>query len=255
MEWGDTMTPRMIDLDYLVEERTRHGAMVVYVRRPARKSHPGKRLRMLAPVGTPAFFEQYRAAVKALFDPALVPPPVPNSKAAAQQAKPKPNTLGWLIDHYLAESADFATMARMGKVRRDRILSDLKARLGDRPMLTPADRIEAGLSKRSAQPGAANEWLKSIKALYSWAVKVRICKDNPAASISKIRVVADGHHTWSVDEIAAWVRRHPPGTMAYRALMVLLFTGLRREDARALAGSTCATAWRASAPERPRPNW
>ncbi len=158
--------------------------------------------------------------------------PHEDGEAAAQQAKPKPNTLGWLIDRYLAESADFATMARMGKVRRDRILSDLKARLGDRPMLMPADRIEAGLSKRSAQPGAANEWLKSIKALYSWAFKVRICKDNPAASISKIRVVTDGHHTWSVDEIAAWVRRHPPpGTMAYRALMVLLFTGLRREDA------------------------
>jgi integrase len=231
MEWGDTMTPMKIDLDYLVEERTRHGAMVVYVRRPAGKGLPGKRLRILAPVGTPAFFEQYRAAVKALFDPALVPPPAPNSKAAAQQARPKPNTLGWLIDRYLAESTDFATMARIGRARRDRILTDLKTRLGSKPMMMPADRIEAGLSKRSAQPGAANEWLKSIKALYSWAVKVRLMKENPATGISKIRVVTDGHHTWSLDEIAAWVRRHPPGTMAYLALMVLLFTGLRREDA------------------------
>lgn len=225
------MTPMKIDLDYLVEERTRHGAMVVYVRRPAGKGRPGKRLRILAPVGTPAFFEEYRAAVRALFDPALAPQAAPNSKAAAQAARAKPNTLGWLVERYLAESADFATMARIGRARRDRILTDLKARLGDRPMLMPADRIEAGLARRSAQPGAANEWLKSIKALYGWAVKVRICKDNPAASISKIRVVTDGHHTWSVDEIAAWVRRHPPGTMAYRALMVLLFTGLRREDA------------------------
>lgn len=225
------MTVMKVDLDYLVEERNRHGTMVVYVRRGAVKGRPGKRLRILSPVGTPAFYEEYRAAVKMLFSPSAIPESAPNSKAAAASARQSPNTLGWLIERYFAESSEFARMARIGKVRRDRVLSDLKSRLGDKPMIIPPDKIEAGLTKRANQPGAANEWLKSIKALYSWAVKVRLLKENPAASISKIRVVTDGYHTWSVDEIAAWVRRHPPGTMAYLALMVLLFTGLRREDA------------------------
>jgi integrase len=215
------MTGMKVDLDYLVEELSRHGRRVIYVRRG------GKRIRILEPIGTPAFYDAYRSAVAKL---APTAEPKPNSKAAAAAAAPKPRTLAWLIDRYLKESTGFATMDRIGQRRRDAILTDLRARLGAKPMAMPTDKIAAGVTARATQPGKANEWLKSVKALYAWAVDVGILKDNPAAKVRKIRVVTDGYHTWSVDEIAAYVRRHPPGSMAYLAIMTLLFTGLRRSD-------------------------
>ena len=40
----------------------------------------------------------------------------------------------------------------------------------------------------------------------------------------------DGHHTWTVEEIQKYIRRHPIGTKAYLVLMLFLLTGQRISD-------------------------
>jgi integrase len=98
-------------------------------------------------------------------------------------------------------------------------------------MVIPKAKIAAGLANRADKPGAANEWLKAMKAMYSWAVDREIVIENPAAGIKRVKYKTVGFHIWSLDELRAFTDRHPAGTMAYLALSIMLHFGLRREDA------------------------
>jgi hypothetical protein len=42
--------------------------------------------------------------------------------------------------------------------------------------------------------------------------------------------IGDGVHTWTEDEVAQFIARHPPGTKPHLALMLMLWTGQRRGD-------------------------
>jgi integrase len=50
--------------------------------------------------------------------------------------------------------------------------------------------------------------------------------------VQKFKSTGDGIHTWSEDEVARFIERHPVGTKAHLALMLMLYTGQRgRSDA------------------------
>jgi integrase len=212
------MTDMPIELPYTTEELSRHGKLKRFVR------FRGKRIQLMLKPGDPAFLDEYRAALQTLRGKVCIKAtPV----AVATYAS---GTLGWLVQRYLAESPGIKTMAKTGVIRRTRVLKDLVASHGSRSMMMPTEAISAGLAKRAGQPGAANEWLKTIKALYSWSCSVGITARNPAAAIRKIKVRTDGFHIWSIEEIFAFAKKHPKGTAGYLALMLFIFTGLRRSD-------------------------
>lgn len=217
------MNDMEIKLPYLSEEKSRHGQTRYYVR------WKGKRARVLGRPKDPGFFDRYRQALRSLQQG--LPASMPEEHRGEISAPYAVNSLGWLIDKYLAECPEFARLARIGKVRRRRILGELKEAHGRRGMIMATEAISAGLAKRADLPGAANEWLKSIKALYSWAGRINLVKVNPASGVRRLKVATEGFHIWSLEEIKAYVTRHPKGSMAYLALMTLLLTGLRRSDA------------------------
>jgi integrase len=84
--------------------------------------------------------------------------------------------------------------------------------------------------RRAPTPEAANNWLKSIKALFKWAVEEEHCSQNPARDVPKIRGSTDGFHTWTIDEVEQWEAFYPVGTKQRLALALLLYTGCRRAD-------------------------
>ena len=53
---------------------------------------------------------------------------------------------------------------------------------------------------------------------------------DPTQGIKLPRVKADGHHTWTEDEIAKYEATHAVGTKARLALALLLYTGQRKSD-------------------------
>lgn len=207
-----------VDLPYLVEEKSRHGRWNIYVRKA------GKRIRLRIMPGAPGFTEAYQAALAAL-----------EQKVSAgdkpQDGAFAPNSFGWLVRRYYVESVAFVRMKPAGRRRRRAVLDAMIEKHGDKPCIIPKENLAAGMAKRADRHGHANEWLKAMKALYSWANEAGVLSINPAAGIRKITVKTDGFHIWSLDEIAAFIKKHPLGTPAYLALMVLLFTGLRRSDA------------------------
>jgi integrase len=81
--------------------------------------------------------------------------------------------------------------------------------------------------------GGANQRLKALKALFTWANEghPEIAPQNPTIGVRKIKYATDGHHSWTAEESAQYRDRHPIGSKARLALDLLLYTGGRREDA------------------------
>jgi integrase/recombinase XerD len=81
--------------------------------------------------------------------------------------------------------------------------------------------------ERADQPGAANQRLKALKALFGWACeeKPEIAPQNPTWGVRKIKYATDGHHSWTADEVEQYRSRHPIGSKARLALDLLLYTG------------------------------
>jgi integrase/recombinase XerD len=84
---------------------------------------------------------------------------------------------------------------------------------------------------KAATPAAANQLLKALRPLFSWANEAEETTVNPTIDVKKIKYQSDGHHTWTEEEIGRYYDRHPLGSQARLALDLLRYTTGRREDA------------------------
>lgn len=198
---------------YVHRETTRHGKAVWYFRRGE-----GKRTRLHGEYESPEWLRDYNAAL------------------GAEQGDEPPKrmiagTLGWLIDRYM-DSVAFVTMAPGTQKGKRGILNRVKARAGDKPLshITPK-RIAEGRDARSATPAAASNYVRTVRAMFAWAVKAELMATNPAAGVDSRAPKTDGHHTWTLDEVRQFWAAHPIGTMPRLAMDIMLFTGMRRSDA------------------------
>ena len=85
--------------------------------------------------------------------------------------------------------------------------------------------------KRAATPGSADNFVKSVRAMYAWALERNIVSANPAVGISKINRDGTGAKPWTLDDLTAYRERHKFGTMAHLALTLFMFTACRIGDA------------------------
>jgi integrase/recombinase XerD len=201
---------------YLVEDVDRHGNIRLYVRIPGRP-----KVRIREPFGTDEFIAAYNAAVS---DHVTAP-------RQARQAK-----LG-SFRHLCVLYYDSPTFKRLDPATqswRRRALDAMSERHGPKPVALMASRhIRMLRDERADQPGAANQRLKALKALFAWACeeKPEFAPQNPTWSVRKIKYGSSGHYSWTPEEIAQYRDRHPLGSKARLALDLLVYTGGRREDA------------------------
>jgi integrase len=213
---SEPMAP--IDLKYLRRDRDRHGNERFYVRRN------GRSIRLRGEPGGPEFLAAYQAAIAAT-------EPKPPRVAAG--------TLEWLGGVYMA-SAEFKRLDARSQRLRASILKSCFAE----PFTPGADALFGACplsalgpqhartlrDRKAALPGAANNRLKYLGAMFSWAVEAGHIGANPARDVKPLRYASEGFHPWSPAEIRQFVARHPLGTRAHLALALLLFTGARRGD-------------------------
>lgn len=172
-------------------------------------------------------------------------------------------SLDWLTGLYYA-SAEYEALSPITRERRRGYLDEFcadraKPRPGEKvgaPFGTmPADAMSTKLLKgmrdrwqkgrpndpnpklRTGGKDAANNRLKAVKALYRWAVEAEHVKGNPARDVPLIVVKTSGFHTATRSEIAAFLRHHGEGSAPRRAMLTLLFTGVRAGDAVRLSRS------------------
>jgi integrase len=104
---------------------------------------------------------------------------------------------------------------------------------GDKPISRLArSHIKEIIGAKANTPEAANNLLKVLRLLLNYAVSIDMISSNPTIGIKKYRSAnADGIHTWTEDEVPQFLSRHPVGTMAHLAMMLMLCTGQRKSDA------------------------
>jgi integrase len=91
-------------------------------------------------------------------------------------------------------------------------------------------------------PGAQNELVKSLSAMFGWAIEAGIAAVNPASKIKPL-FSGDGIHTWSLQEAHQYEERHPEGTKARLMLHLAMFTGLRLSDLAVLGRQHIQDGW------------
>ena len=198
---------------YVQREITRHGRPVWYFRRG-----DGPRTRLNGDYESPEWLADYEAAL---------------AGSAGKPTAPRPGngTLGWLIDRYM-QSVAFATLAPGTRKMRRSILLRVKTKAGHWTLAqVTRKKIVESRDARSATPAAAVNFVKVMKALFAWGLEAEHVKANPCDGLSTRAPKTDGHHTWTADEVRAYWKRWPLGTMPRLAMDVMLFTGMRISDA------------------------
>ena len=242
----------LIELRYVYEDADRHGNTRIYFWRG--KGH--RKIRIRETPGTKAFRDAYDEAAK---QDTLKREPTAEETAGIAPGSgitlPKPGTYRWLCARYMKECAEFLQMdAETRRVRKGVIESTYDEPIAPGSEDTFADFPLEHLSlkalyvlrdRKLAFPGAANNRIKALRMVFRWAVQpnVELMPSNLARDVPLFKTKGDGFHTWTIDEVRAFAKRHPLGTKAHLALGLMLFTGVRRSDVVKLGRQMVRDGW------------
>lgn len=141
----------------------------------------------------------------------------------------KPGTINALIVSYYR--LVFPTLEPSTQRMRRSIIERFRRDHGDKPVARlEAAHIAAILAAKVTTPTAANNFRKVLHHLLDHAMALNLIASNPVKLTKRFKIKGDGVHTWHEDEVIAFVKRHPVGTTAHLALMLMLYTGQRRSD-------------------------
>lgn len=200
-------------LPHLNHEKDRHGKMRWYVR-----VRHGQRILISGAFGSAEFMDAYTRAV-------LVSPHAPPSRKA------KHGTLAHLVAEW-KEHSDWLRTAPATRRQRENILLHVLEKAGHRDYgeITKAD-IRRGKEDRKGTPSAANNFLKTMRALFKWAVAEEKLDENPAEGVPLFpKTKTGGFPTWTIEDVVAYRAKYPLGTRERLVMEIALNTGLRRSD-------------------------
>lgn len=172
-----------------------------------------KTLRTSIPVGPddPSFKEFYLAARRG-FKP--------------DRQTPIPESVGWLVGEYI-KAMCLMNLHPATVKQRTVFLQWLRSEVGERAADMPRDRLIRLQDMKS--PGAGDNFVKAVRAMYKWAVDRGMVERNPAIGIPK-RSEGTGARPWTLADIEQFKEYHPAGTMPHRALTLFMFTACRIGD-------------------------
>lgn len=215
---------------YCVEDKDRYGNVRVYLRRKGR--------RKVLLTGVPwsqDFMTQYEAALKG------------SAEGAAK------GTFKWLCERYF-ESPEFKKLDDRNRPNRKNLLDKICAEpispssdrlVGNFPVAQfPPKMVRALRDRISHTPEAANSRVKAMRVVFSVGIENEDCENNPARDVPYLESDnPDGFHTWTIEEVERYEKRHPIGTKAHLAMALLLYTGQRRSDGILLGKQHVKNGW------------
>jgi hypothetical protein len=136
----------------------------------------------------------------------------------------------------------FRNLADETRRTRKNILKRFREHHGDKRIaLLQPDHLKAMLTAKAGMPQAANNFLKTVRALMQHCIVAGMRTDDPPHGIKGVKVKTNGYRTWTEADIEAFEARHPIGSRARLALALLLYTAQRRSESSAWVASTSAT--------------
>lgn len=155
-------------------------------------------------------------------------------RAGAGASRTVPGSVNDLVARWY-QSPDFRNLAPLTQYGYRGVVEPFRVEHGDKPVKLLARRhVAAILAKKADTPAAANNLRKRLNQLLDFAVSLDWITANPARLTKAYKVQGGGFHTWSEAEIARFFGVYAPGTMAHRAVTLMLYTGAARVDAVAL---------------------
>jgi len=213
-------TPKYITTDVGPDGKERF-----YFRRPGQR-----KIRINGVPWTPSFMAEYEAAKGgAVF-----------VRGIAQQ---KVGTFSWWCDQYYASKEFIELDNELSKPRRKKSLTRI-CRLPVKPGSTTlfGDVQAKSFNKKAIKvirdrhadtPGAANDMLKSVRAVFQHIVD----DEESGVEVDPTREVSflqsnnpDGYHSWTIEEVEQYETTHAIGTVARLALGLLLYSSQRLSD-------------------------
>lgn len=203
---------RVIRLRYIHRVKDRYGKIRLYLRRPGHPAIP------LPPEADAGFFDAYQKAVA-------------RTNAAVKTAPINMDTLAALGDAW-QRSAQFKQLTPSSQQRYRLLLASLARE--DYAMFKVKDfeprHIRRAVARLADKPGAANNRLKMLRALFAFAIEDGWRETNPTNEVRRLKAATDGFRSWTDAEIAQYEACWPSGSKERLALALLLYTGQRRSD-------------------------
>ncbi|MFN7269649.1 MAG: tyrosine recombinase XerC [Cereibacter sp.] len=168
--------------------------------------------------GSAEFIQRYEAAVL-------------EHRTGCKAAKTVPGSVNDLVAAWY-QSPEWKGLADLTKRSYRGVIEPFRQKHGDKPV----DRLErrhvmAFLAEKAETPAAANNLRKRLGQLLDHAIVLDWIKANPARLTKPYKIGGEGFHAWDEGEIARFFEVHGPGTMAHRAVSLMLYTGAARVDA------------------------
>ena len=208
----------VVDLPYVKPERDRQGRIKYwYFRRHGRRWRlPGE------PLSTEWLAEYSR--LKAETDATQTPKAQPTAYPS--------KSFGALALDYYASPEYRGRKPKTQRVYRS-IIDPLVGRIG-RHAVTLIERrhVKKWRDERAHTPGMANLTVSVVRLLLAYAVDNEYRRDNPALRLTTFKL--GEHRAWTPEELAAFERRWPEGTMQRRAYALARYTGQRCSDVAAM---------------------
>ncbi|MFL5524037.1 MAG: hypothetical protein ACJ8AF_07970 [Gemmatimonadaceae bacterium] len=131
---------------------------------------------------------------------------------------------------YYQSTAFTAQLAKTTQQSRRAILEQFRNAHGDKRIaLMHGQALQNILNGK--KPAAARNWKKALRGFIDHSRSLGMITVDPLANVKLPKMKkTGGFHTWTVEEITKYERRHAPGTKAGLALVLLLQTGHARAD-------------------------
>jgi integrase len=139
---------------------------------------------------------------------------VTNRRNGTRKAEATTHKMRWILDRF-----------------RDRVGPNGK-RFGDRPLIDLQQKhVQAILDDMREVPASARDLLKALRGLMRWAKRNGRIKVDPTAEVDPPPMKpSEGYPTWEDEHVTRFESRWPVGTPERLALILMIWTGQRRED-------------------------
>lgn len=199
----------IVKLEGVMTVRKKSGRLYTYFRRAGQ---PLIRLPDL-PHDHPDFLSAYLAARKAAPEP---------------RPKLKPGTIGALTEAAM-RSEHFRSLSEVYRATLRRHFEAIRAEAGDAPSRGLRDRH---VRKNVIEAASPTDRLKAWRFLATYGLEAGLLDLDPTLGVrAPKRRKTEGHPPWTADEIAAYRKRWPIGTVPRLAFELLFWTGARIGDA------------------------
>jgi integrase len=142
----------------------------------------------------------------------------------------RPGSIAAAIAGYFA-SAHFAGLAESTRRERRHILEAFRAEHSDKSIASlQRVHVERMVGAKAATPGAALNFLATLRGLMRFATTVGLRADDPTIGVRCPPRRSAGIYPWTEDDIACFEAANPVGTRERLALALLLYTAQRRSD-------------------------